>query len=205
MMKILLMDSPYAVFTGYYERYFAPGMASLAAVLRQAGHEVAIFEADTLRQSDDLDFTSEYLRLQAYIDGLNDPTHWIWKEICKVVEGFRPDLVGITAVTMKFGSTVRVAELCKQYNPRMKVIVGGPHATDWPQMSLQSPAVDFNVAGEAEDTILLLIKAIEAGSENYDKIPGLTYRQNGGIVVGSHPKPPRDLDRFPYPARDLLM
>ena len=204
-MKVLLMDSPYAVFTGYCERFFASGMASIAAILRQAGHEVAIFEADTLRESDDLDFGSEYLRLQAYINGLNNSSHWIWPKIYQVLEEFRPDVVGITAVTMKFGSTVRVAELCKVYNPNMKVIVGGPHATDWPAMSLQSPAVDFNVAGEAEESVLSLVQAIEAGSEDYEKIPGLTYRRNGQTILGTHPKPPRDLDIFPYPARDLLM
>jgi anaerobic magnesium-protoporphyrin IX monomethyl ester cyclase len=204
-MKVLFIDPPYAVFTGFFERYFCPGMAQLAAILRSKGHECQIFEADTLRGASDLDFTNEYHRLQAYIDGLSDEDHWIWKQIEKVIDEFKPDVLGIHCLTMKFGSVVRVAEVCKKYNPEITVLVGGPHATDWPEMPLKCPAIDYTLRGEADDSIVDFINCLESGTNEWAKVPGVVYREDGVVKHGPKPELPQNLSRLPRPARDLLM
>jgi len=204
-MRILLIDPPYQIFTSYVRFYFPLGLANVAAVLRQHGHDVVIFDIDVLQKGTNLHFSEEYKRLNLYTQGLKNNNHWIWKEITRVLEDFKPQLVGITAMTMKFGSVIRVAEIVKQYDPICPVVVGGPHAYDWPEISLKSPHINFNLGGEAEDSAVKLLNAIEANSADFSLIEGLSYKNNGQCVYNRKTTPPDNLDRYPLPARDLLM
>jgi radical SAM superfamily enzyme YgiQ (UPF0313 family) len=61
------------------------------------------------------------------------------------------------------------------------------------------------LGGEAEETVPKLIEAIKANSTDYSSIEGLSYRHNGGYVSNPAISPPEDLDRFAFPARDLLL
>lgn len=45
-MRILFIDPPFQRFMGFYRYYYPLGLASMAAVLRQAGHEVLVYDAD---------------------------------------------------------------------------------------------------------------------------------------------------------------
>ncbi len=204
-MKILLIDPPYNVFTGYATRYFPMGLCSVAAALRSAGHDVGVLHVDAMEGGNDLDFSDEYHRLETYLRGIQDHAHAIWSRIEGVLREVRPNLIGLTSMTMTFGSTVRTAELAKRLLPDVPVIVGGAHAKDWPAMTLASAAVDYCLGGEAEETVLALISALENGATRLESIPGLGYRVDGKAVLNPAGRPPKDLDRFADPARDLLL
>ncbi|MCK4545883.1 MAG: radical SAM protein [Candidatus Eisenbacteria sp.] len=204
-MKILLIDPPYNVFTGYATRYFPMGLCSIAAALRDAGHEVGVLHTDTLSRRDDLDFSNEYVRLEAYLEGIGNHSHQVWSKLEGIAQEFRPDLVGITSMTMTFGSAVRTAELSKRLFPDVPVIMGGAHAKDWPAMTLATEAVDYCLGGEAEETVLLFVDMLDAGGSAKDKIPGLGYRAEGQTVLNPAGRPPGNLDAFSDPARDLLL
>ncbi|MGD8238595.1 MAG: cobalamin-dependent protein, partial [Armatimonadota bacterium] len=134
-MRVLLIDPPQHVFTGIAPRLFSPGLASVGASLRAAGHDVAILETDRLSRSQSVDFANEYEMLAMHLEALNDPSHWVWDSLARLLADYKPALVGVMAVTMRFGSVVRVAELCKRVLPTAPVIAGGPHVTDWPEMA----------------------------------------------------------------------
>ena len=203
-MRVLLIDSPSRIFTKFVNFYFPTGLASLGAVLRNAGHQVAIFDVDALKKGTDIDFTEEYKRLDLYRQGLNNNQHWIWQEIRKVLEDYKPDLVGITALTPKFGSVLKTAEVVKNYNSKLPVIVGGPHPTLLTEGSLKSKNIDIAIRGEGERTILELVKTIE-NNNNLQKVKGVSFKKNGKVFHN----PPREfiknLDEIPFPARELLM
>jgi len=204
-MRILLIDPPYNVFTGYATRYFPMGLCLVAAALRDGGHEVGVLHVDALQGGDDLDFSEEYHRLEAYLEGIRTYAHPIWSRVERIVQDFRPDVVGLTSMTMTFGTAVRTAELCKRVAPGAVVVVGGAHAKDWPAMTLAAPEVDYSLSGEAEETALALMAALEGGRGEERGVPGLGYRSSGSAVINPPGRPPGDLDRFSDPARDLLL
>jgi len=203
-MKILFIEPPFKIFTGFVNFFFPMGLGSLAAVLRNAGHEVIIFDVDALKKGSDIDFSEEYKRLELYREGLNNDQHWVWQEIKKVLNSYQPDLVGISAMTPIFGSALKTAEVVKKYNPELLVIVGGPHPSLLTEQTLRSKDIDIAVRGEGERTILELVKTIENGGDLY-KVKGISFKENGKVFNNELQEPIKNLDEIPFPARDLLM
>ncbi len=206
-MRIMLVDPPFYRFMGYYNRYFPLGLVLLGTVLREAGREVIVYDADCNRKARDVDYSRLPERYGAYIAGLNTASHPAWEELRANLRRFKPDLVGISGFTPKFGAAARVAEICKADNADRPVVIGGPHATLRPEEILQnSPYIDVVVGGEGEATILEL--AAHFGSQTgkpLEAIAGLAFRANGSVLKTPERKRARDLDAFPFAARELLL
>ncbi len=203
-MKILLIDPPFKSFTGFVNFYYPIGLGYLAAVLRKASYKVDIFDVDALNKEDDVDFSQEYKRLESYRQGLNNDKHKVWGQIKEVLDTYRPDLVGITAMTPKFGSVLKVAEIVKKWNLKCLVVVGGPHPTLLPDQTLKSQNIDIIVKGEGEETFLELVEAVKDNKKLND-IKGISYRVDSKIVHNSPREFIKDLDSIPFPARDALL
>lgn len=159
------------------------GLAYLAAVLEREGHEVRVH-----------DF------------GLH-PDRPLSEQIEELGE-FDPQLVGITAMTNTYHAVAETAEFVKE-RVCCPLVIGGPHATVFPERVTQEPFVDYLVYGEGEATIIELVRALESeGPRPSDgtlaAIQGLCYMQDG--VVQCNPDRPliRDLDGLPSPARHLF-
>jgi hypothetical protein len=58
-MKILLIDPPFKRLTGLVNNYFPIGPGYLAAVARNMGHEVSIYEVDAAKKPTSLDFAGD--------------------------------------------------------------------------------------------------------------------------------------------------
>ncbi len=154
------------------------GLAFLGAVLEREGIPVAIIDAAAERLSP--------------------------RELRRRIAEFRPDLVGVTVLTEFRFSSFDTARLAREAAPDAVVILGGPHVTLAAEDTARHvPEADIVVRGEAEKTILLLIRAL-AESGDPAGVPGLTWRE--GDTVRSTPDAPlvRDLDALPFPARHLL-
>lgn len=117
---------------------------------------------------------------------------------------FAPDLVGISSTTASFPTAIRIAQLSKEVWPTVKVVMGGCHVTFTANEALgQHPDVDIVVRGEGEETLQELVDCLQAG-ESLDRVPGLSYRQNG-TAIHNPPRPfIQDLDALPWPALHLL-
>lgn len=202
-MNILLIDPPFKRFTGFVNFYFPLGLAYLAAALEDTNHRLSILDVDAMQKGTDLDFSDEYRKLELYRQGLNDSEHKVWQDVLSVLEDFQPDLVGITAMTTKFGSVLKTAEIIKKYSPKCTVIAGGPHPTFLPEQTLKSGHIDAAVRGEGELTFPNLIKAMENG-ENLEKVKGISFRKNGEIIHNVSQEFIENLDWIRYPARRFL-
>jgi anaerobic magnesium-protoporphyrin IX monomethyl ester cyclase len=155
------------------------GLAYLAAVLERDGHEVSVFDLGLEPQTP----------IQTEID-----------RIC----ASDPQVVGITSMTSVYQSALDTAALLKARLGR-PIVVGGPHATVFPErVLLEAPVIDYVVRGEGEETFAELVDALESGQYDVRGILGVTHRQHGSIV--SNPDRPliRDLDALPFPARHLV-
>lgn len=156
------------------------GLAGLAAVAREAGHTVALVDAECL--------------------GMDAAA------AADAVLALEPRVVGVTAVTMTVHAAASVAALVKARSPKALTVLGGPHATALPEATLGAfPAFDVVAIGEADDTLPGLLGAFLRESGPLESVAGLAVRTPAGAPVRTPPRAPvEDLDRLPLPAWDLL-
>lgn len=161
-MKILLIDPPMRRFTGMASFYFPTSLAYLAAPLTKTDHKVVIYDVDRGGEvPKGLNFNNSYRQMQLYVDAINDRENHVWQEVKDVLHKYNPDLVGISAMTTKLASAMKIAELVKGYNSHCYVVMGGPHPTITPDDILESGIVDFVCRGEGERSFLELVNALD--------------------------------------------
>jgi anaerobic magnesium-protoporphyrin IX monomethyl ester cyclase len=121
-----------------------------------------------------------------------------------IVEDFRPDLVGLSAMSHQYDSACRAAALCRSARPGVKVALGGYHAS---LMSREIGAgkdgdrFDFIIRGEGERTFQKLVQALGSGAGDLSEIPGLSYRRDS--EYRHNPDAPLvELDALKPPDRD---
>jgi len=204
-MKLLLIDPPFKSFAGIFSFYFPLGLTYLAGSVKRAGYDCAILDMDAAEgKIGSMDFSREYQRYQSYIEALNNPSHPTWNLMRSLVLNQKPDLIGITALTTKFGTVIQTAKFCREILPRVPIIVGGAHATAMPDLTLRIPEVDFVVRGEGDETLPELLNAIREKSE-FSKIPGISYKKDGKIIHNPNRGLVQNLDTLALPDRSALL
>ncbi len=152
----------------------------LAGHARRAGAEVRIHDAMSLFQ-----------------------TH---ADIEREIQAFRPDVVGVTAITAMEPDAREVCRTAKRVDPRIVTVLGNVHPTFcWKEILRDEPAVDLVVRGEGEATIAEIVQAVSAGAApaDWSRIRGLAHRRDGvPVATGARPFA-TDLDAL-VPAWDLL-
>lgn len=128
----------------------------------------------------------------------------------------RYDVVGISSPTPLIYEAWEAAALAKAQGAI--TILGGPHPTLLPDESMQRPEVDLVVRGEAEETIVEIMAAVEQSGkraednkglrlpdEPWAGIRGLSYRNLAGEIVHNPARPLRqEIESIPWPAYHLF-
>ena len=172
--KIALVNPPTLKGVFSHQLYLPMGLAYLAAILEENGHEVTVLDCPAL------EINHEELRTE--------------------IASFEPNMVGITSMTPTIQSTLQSALVTKEACPDATVILGGPHATFMDkEMLTQEAAVDIVVRGEGEQTFLELANRM-FDLKSIDRVEGITFR-NGKQILRTPNRPPiQNLDQLPYPA-----
>ena len=155
------------------------GVSYLAASLQEQGHEVRLLDCTFLDRTDAL---NKALAARAEVVGI----------YC---------MVTMIEDCLWFAGQLR--DSCKL------LVVGGPLPTCDPLPFLEH--FDVVVSGEGEQTMIELLRAYAAASD-FSAIPGIIYRPksilpgsvNQEIVFTDERPFEKDLDRIPFPARELL-
>lgn len=210
-MKVLLIDPPFQRFLGFHRYYYPLGLAYLAAVARDRGHEVLVYDAEHMESGDTLPWEQAALRFDRWVGALDSPDHELWHEAESVIRDFAPDLVGISSLSVKTPSARRIAAIARSAASGAPIVVGGDHPTVWPERFLDGPDIDMVVRGEGEATFGALLDALEtngcaAGSlDELPAIPGLSIRRSDGAIEhGPDRALVDDLDTLPFPDLDAL-
>jgi len=184
MKKIIFLNPPLSLGDLYNELGEAGselpplGLATLAAVTRDAGYETKVIDALALKLNKD-------------------------KTVKKILDE-DPDYLGITSTTMSIFTVEQIAKEIKAKKPKMEIILGGPHLTAVPQETMKRfPVFEIGAIGESEETILELLDALDK-NKDLNKVHGLILNQKGKITLTEKRKPIMDLDKLPFPAWDLL-
>ncbi|MFQ5957248.1 MAG: B12-binding domain-containing radical SAM protein [Candidatus Brocadiales bacterium] len=114
----------------------------------------------------------------------------------KRIGTFKPQLVAISLMTLRYKYHYRLIERIKKYSPiDIKIIVGGPHVTSWKTKVLeQCSAIDLGVSLEGEYTVQELCQGKDPAS-----IPGLIYRDGGRAIFNGERQLLDDLESISFP------
>jgi hopanoid biosynthesis associated radical SAM protein HpnJ len=113
------------------------------------------------------------------------------------------ELVIISTSTPTVSHDAKVAEMLKEHYHGIKIGFVGPHAMVLPRETLESSgAIDFVTTGEFDHAVAEI-----AGGMPLDKVKGIVFRSNGGVIRTADRPPVEDLDSLPFVvniyARDL--
>ena len=104
------------------------------------------------------------------------------------------DAVGISTITSTSSRAYEIARIVKKAG--IPVFMGGAHVTYMPDEALE--VCDYVLRGEADETIVDFIKALETGM-GFEAITGLSYKKNGEVIHNKTTSYCKDMDKFPCP------
>lgn len=185
MLRVALISSPisleerYGGFSGAGNTEPSYALVCLAAVARQEGMDVRIFDA-----------AAENLSIGQTADRVN---------------AYRPDVAGISSTTAGIVASGKLASALKRQNRDLFTVIGGCHVTSLAEETL-SEFGDFDMAvlGEGEWTFAELLRAFEKTGAIPRTIPGTAHRLDGAFSPNARRPLIPDLDALPLPAWDLL-
>ena len=126
-----------------------------------------------------------------------------YKALSSRVSFLKPDIVGITAMTLTMMDVLKTIDIVKKTDSGIKTVLGGPHVNLFPEETINLDNVDFLVLGEGEETFKELLDSFD-DKTLLEKIPGLVFKDNNKLIQTGLRPPINDLDKIPFPARQLV-
>lgn len=123
------------------------------------------------------------------------------RPVKQIIQGFMPDIVGVTATTSVVYQAMDILKTVKEVNPEAFTVVGGSHASSWPQ-DFNLPSVNAVVIGMGEEPFKEVVEAVSQKKDIRD-IKGLAVPAEGSIHLTPPREINRDMDSLPFPRRDL--
>ncbi len=164
-----------------YIHWFPQGLAYIAAVLRQAGHDVVIYNQDIHHYPDE--------HLTTFLDS-NEPFDMIG--------------VGVIAGYYQFQKLLAISAAINRSRKRPTwYILGGHGPSPEPEYFMKKTEADIVVIGEGEETIIDLCNAISEGRD-FSTVPGIAFRAGSKIQVNERRPLIKDIDSLPMPAYALF-
>ncbi len=200
MKRILLIAPPFYRLMGSHYNGLHLGLGYIAALLKQHGYDVAVYNADYYGTTEYADQMELLKNTTVYKTTLANLSHPIWQEIKDKISGYAPDFVGITMLTANYAAARNIARITQDIDKRIKIIVGGTHPTLDPEGTLSVAEFDYAIRGEGEFTFLELINGLDEA-----EIKGLSLRKDGKVVHNEDRPFIQNLDALPFPERNSFL
>jgi len=179
MSKVLLFSPPYIDTYGGLDiekiGWGIPpaGLGFIAAYLKSKNIDVRIFD------------------LMFAIRNLND--------IREIIQREKPEIIGIGSTSPQFKSSLMIAEIIKECDANILVVMGGPHSTSMPLDVINRKAIDITAVGDGEITMLEICQG-----KPFNQIKGIYYKDNGKPVFTGDREILMDIDQLPFPLYEQL-
>jgi radical SAM superfamily enzyme YgiQ (UPF0313 family) len=180
--------------------HYRPPMALiyLAGYLQKMGLRIKIIDIPM----------KDVIRDKNFCNKIEDELKNIEEKMIEEFRSIKTGIVGITFYTPEYFEVFNLAKRFKEYNPSLKVIVGGIHPTFYPEeiFDERNCPIDFAIIGEGEITLFELSKSILEKRKNYLGIKGIAYQDKKlNKIVKTEVRPVEDnLDRISFPAYNLI-
>ncbi len=122
-------------------------------------------------------------------------------EYYQKILNIKADVIGVTTTMAQLNEALLLPSLVKDTNT--KFVIGGPGAVNLQSSKLYESGYSVICYGEGENTIVELVEAFEKGLP-LKNIKGISYCSDGREIKTPPRKPIKDLDKIPFPARELL-
>lgn len=153
-----------------------PGLMSIAAVLREAGHDVTILDGTLLST----------------------------EEILKGIDDIGPGFLGISCVSLMWPKARDLAKIVKSKYPNIYIAVGGPGPSYFQEKCFEeSGDIDAVCLREGDYTVREIVNRLEKG-EGMEGCEGTIIRTKEGIIRNPERPLIENLDELPPYALDLL-
>lgn len=114
------------------------------------------------------------------------------------------DVIGMSVYSNNYKIAANTAQMIKELDSDIPLIIGGPHCTHVKELSLSHiPHADIAVGLEGELILPDLVKYFQ-GKKKLSDIYNIYYRENNKIKTGNAFKVIEDIDTLPFPARHLV-
>lgn len=162
-----------------YIHWFPQGLAYIAAVLRNNGHDVTIYNQDLHHYPDS--------HLTAFLD-TNDY-----------------DMVGFSFIAgyYQYHKALAISEAINRAKHRPFYMIGGHGPSPDPEFFMKKTGADVTVIGEGEETVIELLNAID-NKAPLSGVKGIAYRDGEQIIINERRPLIADIDSIPFPAYDLF-
>ena len=179
------------------------GIASLAAVLKEGGHSVKVFDTALYRHQDDR--SQAAIRAERMISKeVRDEDRYLpernalpEEDLAALIRSYKPDLIGFSLLEIMFAESVRLAGCIKKEFPQIPIIAGGVFPTLSPDVVIREPSFDLICVGEGETAILHLAERI-AEHKDYTDVEGLWVKHDNSITRNP-PSALHDINTLPFP------
>jgi radical SAM superfamily enzyme YgiQ (UPF0313 family) len=139
-----------------------------------------LYLASTLRQSG---FT---------VDVVDTSANLTLKQTLTLIKKRNPKIIGLSAMLANMRGAYQLAsEIKKKIKPSPVIILGGHHVSSDPTIIKRFPCFDIGITGEGEITLPLVV----------DQIINKKIKIKNTVIQATLPP---NLDKIPFPARDLI-
>lgn len=122
------------------------------------------------------------------------------RDVPGILDNFKPDIVGLSSTTPQMADAYSLSRIVKACNPHVKIVIGGPHVSALPQLTLQEePSIDYGIVGEGEIPLLSLVEG-----KPLSAIKSLVWRRDGEIIINPRESLIEDLGSLPFPDYESL-
>ena len=175
-MKILLI----AYDNDSFIHWFPHGLAYIASVLRNAGHEITVYNQD------------QYHYPESHL------TYFLNTNTFDVVG------LGVIAGYYQYRKLLQISKAVNDATRRPHYVLGGHGPSPEPEYFLNISKADAIIIGEGERTIIELLETLVGGGE-LSSVAGVAFLDGNGRLVTTAPREPiKENDAVPYPACDLI-
>ena len=168
------------------------GLLALAAYLKERGHTL-----DYIKVSDNTDVA--LLGSEAGVGDLG-PANTASNVLAKIEE-FKPDYLGVTAMTGEMRFLITVLEEVKSVFPELYVVLGGPHATFCAETAVKHHCVDAICRGEGEEAFAEFLEKHPHGE--FGSVKNFGFVHDGEIVINPL-RPLAEMNDLPIPDYDFI-
>jgi anaerobic magnesium-protoporphyrin IX monomethyl ester cyclase len=159
--------------------WFPQGLAYIASVLRNAGHEIVVYQQD------------QY--------------HYPESHLVDYLKKNRFDVIGVSVVGgyYQYHKLLKISEAINSVPGRPFYIIGGHGPSPEPEYFLKKTGADAIVIGEGEITAVELLGVLSK-KKSLATVKGIAYMDGGKCVVTPRRELIKDIDTIPFPAWDLF-
>jgi hypothetical protein len=184
-------------------------LASLSAYVRQKGYKILPLDLNieffTIRPKKfsimwDIDQSQWFWESKDCINDLLKEYKTQINEFVELVISTNTKIVGFSLYNSSLYTSMHLIKLLKKRNPKIKIIVGGPHAHRYLAGNdlAANPLIDAVAQAEGEETIVDVIERVRDGRSLLD-CPGLLVFKDGAVhATQTRPMIPK-LDTLPIP------